>query len=327
MITLKDIANATGCSVSTVSAVLRNKEHCYASKETKERIRETAKKMDYRPNQMSRALRGLSSKTIGIIGNIFSVPVNTRYVSFLSQEIWNAGYQVLMGDTTGNPEKEEELIREFAARGVDGLIIPYGKMPEKKLRQTIPENTPFIQNKQGSYVCIDLEFGMYLAVKHLLELGHKRIVFYASSFITNQEKLAGYHKAMDEAGMPKDERLTIDLKFDEDNGLKKALELAQEKSPTAFVATNDQLAANLIRVFHENSLRIPEDAPVIGYDGIGIGERLFPTLTTVHQPVNILAKETMKALLDEIENGTKATKEIKIPPELIIRNSSGNSIE
>ena len=123
MVKVKDIAEKLGLGVSTVSEVLGNKENCFASESKKQLIRKTAQDMGYIPNRMSRGMKGLPTNTIGIIGSFFAVPVISRQINEFNILLGANGYFTMLGDSKTVPENEKTIIKEFLARGVDGLLI------------------------------------------------------------------------------------------------------------------------------------------------------------------------------------------------------------
>ena len=328
MITMKEIGKIAGVSQPTVSAVLNNKDYCYVSEAKKKLVIETAHKMGYVPNLNSRALLGLSTKTIGICSSLFSVSVNTKLISDVTHEIWKHGYQTLLGDTLAQKEKEEELIREFLSRGVDALILSCFR-EKGELEAIMDRKIPIviiaqseISNYGYSTVHINKRKGGFLATEHLIRHGHENIAFVTTDLNPNLSKFKGACDAFEATGINRENLILIDGKIDELPA--KSLKLISDKKVKAFFASNDIIAAKLIKFFQQNGLNLPEDAAVIGFDGLEWGEFLNPSLTTVVQPVEELAVEMVELLMEKIRGPEKDSKKhISVEPSLMIGNSCG----
>ena len=328
MITMKEIGKIAGVSQPTVSAVLNNKDYCYVSEAKKKLVLETAHKLGYMPNLNSRALLGLSTNTIGICSSLFSVPISTKLISDVTHEIWKHGYQTLLGDTLAEKKREEALIREFLSRGVDALILSCAReegeleaIMNRKIPVVIVGHTPEKDNCAYSTVSIDKRKGGFLATEHLIRHGHENIAFVTNDVIPNSLKFGGAEDALAASGINRKNLILIE---DENINklLSKSLELILEKKVKAFFASNDIIAAKLIKFFQQNGLNVPEDAAVVGFDGLEWSSLLNPSLTTIVQPVEELAVKLVDLLMEKIREPEKdLEKHILIEPKLIIRDS------
>lgn len=178
-VTLKDIAAKAKVSRPAVSLFLNDPDTQHVSAENKRRIQEAAAELNYRPNYAARSLRGGASMTIGIVGGLFSVPVHDAINNALMHELWQHGYQVLLGQSTHN-RKESSIYADLEARNVDAMIITSAASEEEKIKISVP-HVSVTHNQKQFDIAVDMESGGYLAGKHLIEHGHRRIAYVSSN--------------------------------------------------------------------------------------------------------------------------------------------------
>jgi LacI family transcriptional regulator len=320
---MKDIAKTVGVSQPTVSAVLRDKEYCYVSQQKKDLIKKAAKEMGYVPNQSALNLKGMPSKTIGIIGSLFGVPIHSQFINHLTNKIWDMGYHVMLADSRAEIKREKEIINDFLARGVDAFIIS----GTKYIRENFYENIKYLHLKPGckeSDALIDIEDGEYQAVNHLIKAHkHENIMFFTSNIESNSAKFDGYKKALKENGIRFSENLVLES-GKEKNTAKKLIEYFMKKKFTAIVASNDELALRIINLFEQNNIKVPQDLAVIGFDDLPICEYSRPSLTSVMQPVEEHADKTLKLLIGLLKGKEKSEiKKAVSQTKLVCRKSCG----
>lgn len=323
MVKLKEIAQKLGVSVSTVSAVLNGKEHCYISEDKKKLVKDTAEAMGYVPNRMSRAMRGLPTQTIGIIGKwFFSVPLLSKLINSINIELANKGYSVLLNDA--NHIKDlKGIFNELMSRGIDGIMVQGGA--EVELADILKSHrVPYVTiNKEfdGFAVTVDREAGVFEAVEHLiLKHNRRRIGFLHQSLSGSILKFSGYEAALKKHGLSS-YKIAAPRQFEDmDDAVR---EIASLKLDAVF-ATNDILAGLLIKRLQIAGRRVPEDISVIGFDGIDyLCEMINPTLTSVSQPIEEIAKMTVDVLLRQIQKQPAEEKTHYIKPRLMIGESCG----
>ena len=220
--TIKDIAAATGFSVTTISLVLNGKGY-KISDETKNQILAKARELNYRPNQLAVSLVKRQSKTIGFI-----VPdISNVYFANMARAIDEAcrenGWSVILCNTNDNYDRDREYIDLLADKGADGIVFI---MAKDNTREMAAEEIDYLESIHIPYVVVDRipelrncpavgtdhEIGGYLAARHLLSLGHRRIACVVGPHATQMDSEARYHgycRAMEEAGIPVDERLSV----------------------------------------------------------------------------------------------------------------------
>ncbi|HEY1170200.1 MAG TPA: LacI family DNA-binding transcriptional regulator [Verrucomicrobiae bacterium] len=311
MVRLKDIAQAAGVSVMTVSKVLRDAPDISAA--TKVRIRKLSEDMGYVPDVLARGLRSRSAKLFGLLIASSTNPLYARMVMAIEERAFEMGYEVILGHTLNQPAREEMYIRRFLSRRVDGLfVVPVYRMGQKApiyeelTKHGTPtvilgHNAPFCQN----FVNVETDDvgASYLATHHLLQLGHKRIAFLAGhqSSPSSQERLEGYRRALKEAGIAFDDHLVFAAGSTIEEGRNAALQMLNEScTATAVQAVNDLVAIGAANVFLDQGLKIPQDISVMGFGNVLTSEYFRVPLSTVRQPkfrLGVAAMESMTKLL------------------------------
>jgi len=289
--TIKDIAAATGFSVTTISLVLNGKGY-KISDETKNQILAKARELNYRPNQLAVSLVKRQSKTIGFI-----VPdISNVYFANMARAI-------------------DEACREMAAEEIDyleSIHIPY----------VVVDRIPELRNCPA--VGTDHEIGGYLAARHLLSLGHRRIACVVGPHATQMDSEARYHgycRAMEEAGIPVDERLVCAGEYTQEGGAA-AVEKLISQDFTAIFACNDASAYGVCRKLKEYRKKVPEDVSVVGYDDVFYARMLEVPLTTIRQQVREMGREAVRLLLKQIREHKRPESKVIFAPELVVREST-----
>jgi DNA-binding LacI/PurR family transcriptional regulator len=318
-VTLKDIAARAKVSRPAVSLFLNNSETTHVSAENKKRILKAIDQLGYRPNYAARSLRGGASMTIGIVGGMFSVPVHDAINNALMQELWRHGYQALLGENIHRNITTKSICAELESRGVDALIITSAASEEEKENISVPFIS--VTHNQPSFdIAIDMEYGGHLAGKHLIEHGHRKIS-YVSSSLGEQGRFNGIERALSEAGLDSSKEFRIEK--NSKNSEEQILRLAKDFGVSAFFCINDFTAAAVMGVLQRAGIKVPENAAVIGFDGLAFTEFTSPALTTIVQPVQKLAAESVKLLLNKIKGVCKDRKTRLIKPYLVHGGSCG----
>lgn len=335
--TIKDVANFTGFSVTTVSLVLNNKAD-KIPQSTQNAILDAAEQLNYHPNQIA---VGLVKKRMQTIGLIIS-DVSNVFFSTLAKGVEDAcrkqGWNLILCNTNDKHERDLSYIQALADKGVDGIIFCMARDSDKKRTK---ESIELLGKLKISYVMIDRYVeasvcssvivnhrqGGYIATRYLLEQGHRKIgcVTGPAELKDSKERLLGYCKALEEFGVAYDEELIFEGNYDRESG-KKAVEYfcEHELKIDAIFAFNDMSAYGVYQGAKKYGLNIPDDISVVGYDDIFFSELLDTPLTTIRQPVYEMGVEGVKLLLNEVESGTQMKKCITFQPEIIIRESVKN---
>jgi LacI family transcriptional regulator len=334
--TQADIARLAGVSQALVSYVVNNNPNVKIPEETRQRIQDAIKELEYVPNALARGLRSGQTKTIGLVVPDNSNPFFAEIARVIENLGFENGYSVILCNSDYELEKENAYVDVLLAKQADGVIF-ISSGGDKEISQKLQEShIPFvivdreITGFQTDVVRMDYQLGGYLATKYLVKLGHQEIACITGSprFLPNDQRLDGYYQALEEAGIPLNPSLVVQGDFRIQGGsvaMKHLLGL--QNPPTAVFACNDLMAFGAIQVIRQNGLSIPKDISIIGYDDIPFAQAMDPSLTTVAQPVPEIAQSTMTSLLRQMKNKYPAGKpsmsrQIVIQPKLIIREST-----
>jgi len=334
-----DVAEKAGVSIKTVSRVLNNEPH--VKEGLRERVRAAAKEVGYVPSSTARALRSRRSYAIHMVSHSH----RSAYVNAIQfgavQTCQERGYQLmvsLMEDLRDMPEAD--LVTRFErlveASKPDGLILVPPLSNDERLYHVLerfdmpiarvgPNNLP---DARISVKINEREAARELTA-HLIELGHRRIAFVRGKEDQNatHERYAGYRDALDQAGIALDERLVRPGDFDFSAGLEAGDALfAMTDRPTAVFAANDDMAAGVLMAAHRLRLDVPEDVSVVGFDDSEIAEKMWPSLTTVRQPLLTMGNEATRQLIDAATQSDPTQMDAPneyLDYEIIYRESTG----
>lgn len=330
--TLKSIADQLNISISTVSRALTGQsEHYRISKKTTQLILETAKKLDYEPNQLARGLRLKKTNTIGIIVPDITNPFFSKIIRWIENSARENGISILISDSNDETELEKISVDIFTRRKIDGLIIsPVGE-ESSHLIKARNKNIPIVlidRNFNGldlPFVGSDNYNGTKEAVRYLIANGHRRIGFLQglTDSSVNQDRVKGYVQALKENGIPFEPDLVVGNSFGEESGyMGSKLLLNTSKNITAIFAASNLIALGAIRAIREEKLKIPEDISIISFDDQTYAEFIATPLTTVAQQSRVIGQIAYKTLGDMIYlKEDKKNTQIQLSTKLIIRDS------
>ncbi len=331
--TIKDIANDTGLSVTTVSLVLNGKAY-KIPEDTKKRIMESASKLNYRPNQLAVSLVKKRSKTIGLIipdiGNVFYA----HMVKGIEECCREHGRTLVLCNTNDLHERDMEYIHLLTDQGVDGIIYVMSRESDEtagkesvglleQLQMPFVLLDRFLTDTDHAEIILDHELGGYLAAKHLAELGHKKIACVTGpvNLADSQRRLKGYARALQEFHIPFDETLVFEGDYTMECG-ERAVAALMQHGFTAIFACNDLSAFGVCRQLSKYNRKVPEDISVVGYDDVLYAEMMAVPLTTVRQPVYEMGIESVKQLISQIKRKKVENKIAVFEPKLMIRSST-----
>jgi DNA-binding LacI/PurR family transcriptional regulator len=327
-VTLKMVAEHVRLTKGTCSAVL-NKTAASRSipLHTQERILVAARELNYRPSFYARNLGVKRTYMIGVatleIGDFYSSPIITGIERYLRQK----NFFFLTVPHRHDPKLLETYSHILLDRGVEGFIAI-----DISIERPLPLPTVAIPGhrrvKGVTNIVLDHRRAAWLALNHLIELGHNEIAFMKGSEVSpdSEDRWKAIREVADELGIRMRSELIVQLEGDDATpqlGYPFAKELLSRKRPfTALFAYNDISAIGSIRAFQEAGLRVPKDISVVGFDDIRIAVHNNPSLTTVRQPLQKMGEIAACALLDRIEGHDDGVPEIAIEPEFVVRNST-----
>jgi DNA-binding LacI/PurR family transcriptional regulator len=332
MVRLKDIAARAGVSVMTVSKALRDASDISAA--SKERIKRLAREMGYVPDSMAQSLRSRTTKVIGLIVPAMTNPTLARVVLGIEERAHDLGYDLLLAQTLNRPEREENVLRRFISRRVDGLLIfPVYRMAsaapvyDDLLARRIP--TVILGHRAafcGHFPNVEVDdlLASYHLTKYLISLGHRRIAYFRGppSAPPTHERLEGYRRALREAQIPVDDSLFFNAGNTIEEGEKAALQYLNElPKATALQTFNDMVAIGAANTLLNQGIRIPKDISVAGFGNILTSEYFRVPLTTVRQPKLRLGVAAIDLLIKLIRGEPFESK--RLSAEVITRASTG----
>jgi DNA-binding LacI/PurR family transcriptional regulator len=334
--TSRDIAEIAGVSQATVSRALRNSP--LVRKETRERVQQIARELNYFVNRNAAGLRTQQSNTIALL--LFDetegedAQINPFFLSmlgYITRAASGLGYDVLI---SMQQLTDDWHIEYQASNRADGLILlGYGDYLtyHEKIEALARANTrfmiwgPMIDDQPGHSIGCDNVDGGYQAVRHLLAHGRKRIAFLGSTTQRSPElasRYDGYCKALCDAGLEPDDRLKVDAMSSEGEGYRAALDLlSRDVEFDAIFAVTDVIAIDAMRAIEDNGFTIPDDIAVVGFDDISLAGHVTPALTTVRQDIRQAAEGLVHGIVGLIEG--KPVESTQMAPRLIVRASCG----
>jgi LacI family transcriptional regulator, repressor for deo operon, udp, cdd, tsx, nupC, and nupG len=327
MANIQQVAKQAGVSVATVSRVL-NRQNTVSAK-TKMRVEEAIKKLNYEPSLLGRNLRTSESRLLLILIPTISNPFYLEIIKGIEQVAISQNYNILLCETDSNPKKENiyfDLVRKKMADGIISMDPAVNVETLKKLA----ENYAIIQCSEYEectgipYVTIDNEEASYRAVKHLIQIGHKKIALMNSDekYLFARQRKMGYKRALEENGITlKNEYIIPTQRLGFENGqqaMKKILNL--QDRPTALFAVSDLLAIGALKEINAAGLHVPNDIAVVGFDKIDFSNMTNPTLTTIAQPMKRMGSVAARMLIEKIKG--EEVESIILDHELVIREST-----
>ena len=328
-VNIVDIARKAGVSISTVSRVLNGKaEEFRISEKSQQRIRETAKKLNYVPNQFAANLKSGKSNTIALIIPSLSNPFFADIASEVNAEVRNRGYITIIGDSDENQEIENEELLQMRSRNIEGLVIAPTSHNWKSIKQMHDQGLPvvcidrYFEDLDIPYVSTDNYEGAVMATKHLLENGHRNIACIqgVEDSVPNKLRIEGFKNAMKEAGIH--DYLIIGNEFSQQNGYKEAKLLLQlPEKPTAIFALSNNIAIGCIKALREENVAIPDHISLITFDDHPLLDYLATPLTCITQPTREICRIAIKYLFFMLTNKEIKQRQVLLKPELKYRKS------
>lgn len=327
--TIEDIARMTGVSPSTVSRVLNGSKRVADDKRAL--VLAAVAEHNYRPNVVARGLARGRSMTLGVVVQDIATPFFANLLVGIEQGLDRSGYRSMFASTqwrTNDRSEDREPFELLLDRRVDGLIVLAGQASDVYLR-TIAESTPTViaarsvPGLEHRCITIDNVEGAYRITRYLIGLGHTRIAHITghANHPDTSDRLVGYQRALDEAGIMFDQALVVEGSFHEQSGLEGVEQLlGRGVRFTALFAGNDQMAYGAMLALSSHNFRIPLDMSVVGFDDVSLSAYTLPPLTTVRQPAVDMGRAAAEGLLLLID-GQEPTFPM-FTTELVIRKSA-----
>ena len=326
-VSLKILADYLGLCPATVSVVLNNVPGRSIPAETRERVRDAARKFNYQPSLLARSLRKQRTFTVGILVPELSDGYHTLVMSGIGDHLMSEGYFYFSAQHRHKADMVEEYPRLLVGRGAEGIIaidtLLQHEMPIPIVAVAGHRKITGVTN-----VTLDHRRAAELTLRHLHQLGHRQIAFMrGQSFSSDSDdRWRSLLAVAKELGIEIRPELTIQLERDltsPELGYPVVQELLQNRRAfTAIVSFNDIAAIGAIRALSDANLRVPEDVSVIGFDDIQVAAYHNPRLTTIRQPLRDMGETAARILLQRIQGFKDYPIEFAVPPELIIRETT-----
>ena len=316
--TMKDLARETGLGLATISKYFNGGT---VREKNRVLIESAVKKLHFVPNEVARSLKTRQTRVIGVVIPELSNAFITSIISSMEDILRQKDYAVLVCDCRSDPKREKEAVEFLLHRRVDGLINmptdPTGAHLKTALNAGIPVLLVdrLIDPLRGktSAVIIDNEHAAGQAVRRLTSLGHRRIglVLGSPHLYTTDRRLTGYLNALKEAGITSSGDYIRYGDYTMDGGYQAVQQLLSLKErPTALFVTNFEMTLGAMLALQHNSIRVPDDLSVIGFDKLELFGEIFPDLTLIRQPQMSIGREAANLMLDLLGSGTAATHRI-----------------
>ncbi|MEG0614857.1 MAG: LacI family DNA-binding transcriptional regulator [Oscillospiraceae bacterium] len=325
---IKDVAKAAGVSVATVSRVVN--KNAVVSPKTTAIVEETIKQLKFSPNSMGRNLRKSETNVILVISP------STKQIFFgdtilgMQETAQKLGYDIIMCVSDSNAENEMRLLHMLYNKSVDAAVLIATRLGAEELTQL---NRDFhialcsnrVENVDILSVSVDDEGGAYMAVSSLIERGHTKIGMISSKMrvFSSIDRERGYRRALEEKGIEINDEYILQTEYDYRSGsdaFRYFMDL--KEPPTAIFAISDFLAIGAVKEALRQGKKVGKAFPIIGFDNVDVSEIFSPSISTVIQAGYPIGKLIIEKLVRDIILNEKSTEDIRIPTEMIFREST-----
>ncbi|NOX66881.1 MAG: LacI family transcriptional regulator [Chlorobi bacterium] len=332
--TLKDVAALANVHPSTVSRVLRNVENLKISEDTKERIFKAIKELNYQPDQTARSLRLKKSFTIGLIIPNVASPYFIGIARSLDAECTKEGYTLIISDTNENQEKEIKAVYDLYSRGVDGLVIAPVQDSDEHIKDLIDKKFPFVlidryfeKYDTNAVICNDKE-SAYNAVKHLIDLGHKRIGFISGrpNLYPVVERLEGYKNVLEENNLEFNQDLIFSSSPTLDDAYEASIKLMElPVPPTAILITGTIITFGVLKAIIEKKKTVPKDLSIIAFTDTILASYFMSPVSTVSHKVDEIGTKAFEILFEHMKSDDLPYSKVVIDTNFVDRNSTAKA--
>lgn len=325
-VTVIDVAREAGVSPSTVSRILNGSARVTAEKRVS--VERAISALGFMPNLFARSLKSGKTMTIGLLTQDVESLFFGSAVKGIEAGLADTGFAAIVVSGHWDAVEEAARVRLLMARRIDGLVILGGHLGDEDIVEFARHQPIVVTGRRLNAhnllsFALDQEHGGYLATRHLLALGHRRIAHLAGPLdqIDAAQRLAGYERALREATVPLDPALLVHGDFHEASGMLAMNHLLDSAQPvTAVFAANDQMALGARMALYRRGVRVPEEMSIVGVDDIPAAAYSTPPLTTVRQPIYEIGLAAANALLSLLGHSRPG---VSLPAlELIVREST-----
>ncbi|RME99784.1 MAG: LacI family transcriptional regulator [Chloroflexi bacterium] len=333
MVTMRDVAEKAGVSVTSVSHVINQTRP--VSEELRQRIQATMEELGYQPNALARSLRRKQTHSIGVIVPDSANPFFAEVARGIEATLFKQKYTVILGNSDGDLARELLYTNTLIEKQVDGIVFV-------AVGQSGLEHSQLVRNMRMPLMVVDRDvpglsvdsvltdntLGGRLAAEHLLSLGHRRVgcITGPSDLTPSADRVTGCRQALAAANIPLPESHILKGDFQFQSGYEAARRmLSAAEPPTAIFACNDLMAVGAVSAAIERGLRVPQDISVVGYDDVPLASYTNPPLTTVAQPSYEMGQLAAEMLLQRISNREMPIRRMQLHPRLVVRQSTAEA--
>jgi DNA-binding LacI/PurR family transcriptional regulator len=327
---IRTVAENAHVSIATVSRVINAVPS--VSPELAQRVWSSIEELNYFPNTQARGLVSGHSRIFGLIVPEITNPFFPELIQGFEEIAVDNGYEILVSSTNNDLKRLVTCVRRMLERKVEGVAVMTFGMEEPVLEQLTNRNVPLVlaefpmKNPRMSTLLLDYQRGIGEGVKHLYDLGHRKIAFISGPITLHSalSRSAAFANSMRELGLQVRKGWMIEGDHTPEGGVRACKELASKKPlPTAIMCSNDQTAIGVLQAAYHMKLRVPEDISVIGLDDIHFAEFTLPPLTTVRLSRLDVARAAFNALHDQVqENPPSVKRNYAVSTSLVVRSST-----
>lgn len=327
-VSVHDVAREAGVSIGSVSRVLNGGR--YTSTDLVARVTGAARKLGYQPDAKAQSLRSGTSRTIGCLVTDITNPLYAACVSAIETRLAADGFMLLLACSHYDAVRENDLIKLFEARGMDGMIVATVGDGDSPVSQVLGDSrVPVVVldrdfDLDADYVLIDHRAGVAGAVKYLAELGHTRIALFTPGMGMRpaRERIAGYLDAHKAAKLAVDRKLIrgisnqVHTTYDDMRAL-----LQMSEPPTAVIGMSSRIVSGALRAIHEAGLKVPADISVVSIGSSEATELMWPPMTQVRFDAEAHGRAAAEVLLERLRRIDEPRRKVTLSTQLVVGNS------
>jgi LacI family transcriptional regulator len=333
-VTIREVADEAGVSIATVSRVLNNRAD--VSIETRELVQRVIRERGYRSNRNAPKLRGPSTGLVGVLVPLVYPAYFSTILSGAAEALYHQDMRLILSPTDHLYDREVSLLERLTHGATDGALIVLPEESSPDLEHLLDEGFPFVVvdprtrlAERVPTVSAAHAAGADQAMRHLLELGHRRIgaITGSPNWVASEGRMQGYHAGLAGAGIVPDPELIVAGDWEIGGGIAAAERLLSlADPPTAIFAFNDNMAVGAIRVARARGLRVPEELSVVGFDDVELATVVAPALTTIRQPLAELGRMGVDRLVRLLQGRRLEAMNVELGTRLIVRESTAPAL-
>lgn len=330
-VTIYDVAKEAKCSPATVSLVFKNSDRI--KPDTHKRVIKAAKKLHYTPNYIAQSLITKATHTLGVIVPDIENPLYSCMISGIEEYANANGYDIILGISDSDMEKESHHLDMLAKKRIDGLVLfpTFIDRIKEKLENSSSYDIPIVlcgssgkNIVKTDYVKCDNRIGSFNAINHLIDTGCRKIgcIFPVHDKKQSESRLTGYRDSLSEHNIPFEESLIKYCSTDYNDIFRATSELIKDSSPDAVFCLYDYCASIVVSTILRMGLSIPNDIAVMGYDNIPLSQFFPISLSTVDTHGKEVGTKATELLIEKIKNPETPIRQVLLTPSVVIRDST-----